>query len=133
MRALIIEDYAILAMTIAEELRDLGFENVSCASNCAEAIKLAASECPDLITADHRLFGESGIDAVREICAARPVPVVYIVALPDEVQREVPDAVILAKPFTSAGLADAVERAMTAFHSESWSPLSRDGPTAKAT
>lgn len=132
MRALIIEDYAILAMTIAEELRDLGFEYVACAYNCAEAIKLAAAECPDLITADHRLLGESGIAAVREICAARPVPVVYIVALPDEVQKEVPDAVVLAKPFNSAGLADAVERAMTAFHLEPWQFPSKDGPAASA-
>ena len=113
MHALIIEDYAILAMTIADELRDLGFDSVSCAATRAEAIKLAASECPDLITADHRLIGESGIDIVREICAARPVPVVYIVALPDEVRKEEPNAVILEKPFSTADLAKAVSKAMS--------------------
>ena len=112
MHALVIEDYEVLGMQIADELSDLGFDTVSRATTCAEAITLASQECPDLITADSRMGAESGIDAVRTICAARPIPVVYIVATADDVRRAVPDAIILEKPFSSVALGDAVRLAM---------------------
>ena len=113
MHALVIEDYAVLAMQIADELTDLGFATVSCAATCAEAITLAFQECPDLITADSRMGAESGFEAVRTICARLPIPVVYIVGTPEDVRVEVPDAIILEKPFTIVALGDAVRLAMS--------------------
>lgn len=108
MHALIIEDNVLISALIADQLRDRGFTSIACAETCADAIQLAADQCPDLITADHWLVGESGIDAVRKICEDRPIPVIYIVALPDQVLAEVPDAVILQKPLTSADLGKAL-------------------------
>ena len=112
MHALIIEDNVLITALIADELRDRGFTSMACAETCADAIRLAADQCPDLITADHWLAGESGIEAVRKICEVRPIPVIYIVALPDQVLVEEPDAVCLQKPITSVGLSNALIEVM---------------------
>jgi DNA-binding response OmpR family regulator len=112
MHALIIEDNVLITAMISDQLRDRGFSSVECAMSCAEAIALASANCPDLITADHRLAGESGIDVVRKICEIRPIPVIYIVALPNEVLDEEPDAVIVQKPFTIAELRRAIVEVM---------------------
>ena len=124
MHALIIEDNTLITAMIGDELRDRGF-SVACADTCEEAIALAASQCPDLITADHWLAGESGIEAVRTICANQHIPVVYIVALPDAVLAEEPDAFVIAKPFTLAELSKAIVEVMpTSYHA---SPDSNSG------
>ena len=114
MHALIIEDNVMITAQIADELRSRGFGSIECADTCDEAIAMAESQCPDLITADHWLVGESGISAVRKICENRPIPVIYIVALPDALLAEEPDAVVLQKPFTSRGLSKAIAEVMPA-------------------
>ena len=96
-------------------MKDCGFTSVDCAETCGEAISAAAKKCPDLITADHWLAGESGIDAVRKIFENRPIPVIYVVALPNEVRAEEPHAFILQKPFTAAQLEQAVEEVLRTF------------------
>lgn len=107
MHALIIEDNALITAQLADELSKRGF-SVDCAATCSEAIERAFKHRPDLITVDHWLVGESGISAIRKICANRPIPVVYVVALPDLVLAEVPHAVIVQKPFTLRDLDKAI-------------------------
>lgn len=111
MRALIIEDTELVALLIADGLKDLGFDDVVCASTTRQAINLAAQKCPDLITADDRLVDGSGVDAVRIICKDRFIPVLYIVALPEDVLKEEPLALVLEKPFSSRQLSTAVHQA----------------------
>lgn len=113
MRALIIEDTALVAILIADELKDLGYDDVVCASTTSDAIALATDLCPDLITADHRLGDDSGIEAVRIICKDRYIPVLYIVALPDDVLKEEPLAHVLEKPFSSRQLVTAVHQTIS--------------------
>ena len=130
MHALIIEDNVLITATIADELRERGF-SVACANTCHEAIAHAASQCPDLITADHCLAGESGIEAVRTICEDQHIPVIYIVALPDAVLAEEPDAVVLAKPFSSMELSKAIAEVMpTSYHSSADGNSVSASPTA---
>jgi len=130
MHALIIEDNILITSMVGDELRDRGF-SVACADTCEEAIELAASQCPDLITADHWLAGGSGIEAVRTICKDQHIPVIYIVALPEAVLAEEPDAVILAKPFTSADLSKAIVEVMpTSYHASATSGSVAVSPTA---
>lgn len=131
MHALIIEDNVIITAQIADELRKRGFTSVECADTCDEAIALAENQCPDLITADHWLDDESGISAVRKICENRSIPVIYIVALPDALLAEEPDAVVLQKPFTSRGLGEAVAEVMPAHsHLPNESDATGFSPTA---
>ena len=59
MHALIIEDDALLAMMIEDELRELGFTSVVTASTEEEAVSSIAMRCPDLVTSDGSLLAEA--------------------------------------------------------------------------
>ena len=98
MHALIIEQDMWIILMIEDVLRDLGFSSFALASSPAEAIAAADRRCPDLITSDIRLGSGHAIDAVRQICSARPVPVVFVTATPWEVRQHDPGAVIVPKP-----------------------------------
>jgi CheY-like chemotaxis protein len=111
MHALVIEDDAVTAMMIEDELRDLGFTSVDLAATEEEAISAVAGHCPDLVTSDGSLLMGSGIGAVRAIRAAVAVPVIFITADPERMRHRMPAAPILEKPFTVAQFIDAVELA----------------------
>jgi CheY-like chemotaxis protein len=111
MHALIIEDQALIAMMLEDELFELGFTSFDVASTQEAAIAAAKRRCPDLITADNRLTSGSGIEAVRIICAEQSIPTVYIVGNPHEVRGQLPDTIIVGKPFKRDELREAVQRA----------------------
>lgn len=111
MHALIIEDEAIIAMAIEDALRDCGFTSFSFATTVEAAVASAHSHCPDLITADVQLAPGSGIEAIEAICSDKPLPVVFITATGSEVREKFPDPVLVAKPFGSADVIEAVRRA----------------------
>jgi CheY-like chemotaxis protein len=102
---LIIEDFPVIAMSIQDELSDLGC-STAIASTEAEAVGLATELCPDLIIADARLAEGSGIDAVRRICRDRDVAVIFMSGDCEELKDEigVGGAAMLSKPFTTAAL-----------------------------
>jgi len=111
MHALIIEDQAIIAMMLEDELCELGYTSFDVADTQEEAISAAKRRCPDLIAADDRLTTGSGIAAVRIICAEQSIPTVYIVGNPHELKTRLPDAIVLGKPYMADDLREAVERA----------------------
>jgi two-component system, response regulator PdtaR len=112
--ALVLEDRAVIAAMIVDELAECGYTTFDVASSQEEAIRLAERRCPDLITADERLEHGSGIAAVRQICAHRQIPVIFITADGASIRRSVPDAVVLEKPFTRLGMVQAIEQAVLA-------------------
>jgi CheY-like chemotaxis protein len=112
MHALIIEDQFLVAALIEDVLRELGYTSFDLVDTEAEAIQAARERCPDLIIADERLSEGSGVKAVRVICADRSIPVVFITEYRTEVHREVPDAVLVGKPFGARALCEAVERSV---------------------
>lgn len=97
----------LVAMTIRDHLESCGYD-VAVASSKAQAISSAQLRCPDLITAEDNLEDGSGIDAIREICRDKSIPVIFIVTNSERVEREQPGAVILHKPFTQSALAEAM-------------------------
>lgn len=111
MHALVIEDQALIAMLLEDELCAFGFDSIDIATSQEEAIASARRRCPDLITADDRLTTGSGIDAVRIICAEQSIPTVYIVGNPDELRRRLPDTIVVGKPFMANELREAIQRA----------------------
>jgi CheY-like chemotaxis protein len=111
MHALVIEDDAITAMMIEDELRDLGYSSVNTASTEQEAIEAVARRCPDLVTSDGSLFHGTGVGAVRKIRAAFAVPVIFITGDPDQARNCIPDAPVVEKPFSISQLVAAVEAA----------------------
>lgn len=109
--ALIIEDNALIAVMIRDYLEEYGYDSVDLASTQGEAIQLAEQRCPDLITADDKLEPGSGVEAIRHICHDRAIPVIFIVADPTNVQRTLPNALFLQKPFSERALAIAIQAA----------------------
>ena len=114
MHALIIEQEMWITLVIEDALRELGYTSFVVAASQREALEAARAWSPDLITASVHLDSGSGLEAVREICVERPVPVVFVTATPWEVRRQDSGAVIVAKPFGQAALRDGVARAVAA-------------------
>lgn len=114
MHALIIEDEVLVADCIEQALYPLGYRSFDIAFSAGEAVAAAGRRCPDLITADLRLVDGTGIDAVLEICADRPIPVVFVTGNGTEILSRLPEAVVVDKPFEIRGLEAAVARASAA-------------------
>lgn len=109
--ALVIEDFPVIAMSIQDELADMGFSSAIAATE-AEAMALAEERCPDLIIADLRLAQGSGIDAVRRICRDRPIAVIFMSGDSDKLGGAgTGEAGFLTKPFTSNALRSIIDTA----------------------
>ncbi|HEX8214439.1 MAG TPA: response regulator [Allosphingosinicella sp.] len=116
MRALIIEQEALIACSIEDALRDIGFTSFDFACTVEDAVRVARRSCPDLITSDVRLGAGTGIDAVQAICAEKPIAVVFITATAWEVRQRLAGAVVVQKPFGSGDLKRAVATARDLAH-----------------
>jgi CheY-like chemotaxis protein len=119
LRALIIEDEPFIALLIEDLLRGAGYATFDFAASADDAVAAAKANCPDLIVSDFQLQGaQTGIDAIREICACSPIPVVFVTAHARDVREQLgdaPDVPIVRKPFVAGDLecALAVARPMT--------------------
>lgn len=111
MHALIIEQDTWVVFMIEDVLRELGYTSFSVASSREAAIEAANARCPDLITSDIRLGASSGVEAVRQICSDKPVPVVFVTATPWEIRESDSRAVVVPKPFAPATLKEGISRA----------------------
>jgi DNA-binding response OmpR family regulator len=116
MRALIIEQEALIACTIEDALREIGFTVFDFACTVPDAVTAAERCCPDLITSDVRLGCGTGLDAVQSICEAKTIPVVFVTATAWEVRERLAGAFVVQKPFGSGDLQRAVELAQAAGH-----------------
>ena len=110
MHALIIEDEALVAMSIEDALRDCGCTSFDHAASVEAAIEAAARHAPDLMTADVQLSPGCGVDAVEAICGSRPIPVFFITGTAAEVRARLPGHVVVDKPFRPDQIAAAVRR-----------------------
>jgi len=99
---LIIEDEPLIAMDIEQMVESLGHRVVGTARTHKEAVAMFARTNPRMVLADIQLAdGSSGIDAVNEILAGTPVPVIFITAFPERLltgERPEP-AFLVTKPF----------------------------------
>ena len=86
LRLLVVDDHEVVRQGLVALLdRRGGFEVVAQAGSVAESITMAARHEPDLVIMDVRLPDGSGIEACREIRAARPqTRVVMLTSYPDE-------------------------------------------------
>lgn len=113
MHALVIEDDAVTAMLIEEELRDFGFGSVDVASTEEEAIQSVTKKCPDLVTSDGSLLSGCGASAVARIRQFRPTPVIFVTGDPERARRCSPGLPVLEKPFSLTQFTAAVKEALT--------------------
>jgi DNA-binding NarL/FixJ family response regulator len=86
LRLLVVDDHEVVRQGLVALLdRRDGFEVVAQAASVAESITMAARFEPDVVIMDVRLPDGSGIEACREIRAARPeTKVVMLTSYPDE-------------------------------------------------
>lgn len=109
--ALIIEDEMLIALEVESLLHDFGFITCDIADNPADAVRCALAHKPDLVTADVRILGGTGIEAMRAITAELgPIPHIYVTGNPDMISGQT-SAPIVDKPLTRRALAAACERA----------------------
>ena len=88
-KILIVEDEAIIAMEIENQLQGLGYEVTSIVDTGEKAIKKAEEDKPDLMLMDIRIKGEmDGIEAAEEIRNRFGIPVVFSTAYLDEERIE---------------------------------------------
>lgn len=115
-RVLIVEDEAIVAMTLEALVEDFGLEACGSAATGIEAIELAKALRPDLILMDVSLMGEmDGIEAARLARDAVGVRIVFVTAygsgeIMDRIRSIHPDAPVVPKPVDPSALRRAIER-----------------------
>jgi PAS domain S-box-containing protein len=81
----IVEDEAVIAMEMAQRLRDFGYDVVGTAASGDQALALAAESRPDLIMMDIQIKGNSdGIETARRIRERFDVPILFMTAYGDE-------------------------------------------------
>jgi DNA-binding response OmpR family regulator len=110
MHALIIEDDALSAMLMEDELRDNGFTSCDTAPTEEDAITSVAIRWPDLVISDGSLLGGSGISAVKRIRDSAQVPVIFVTGDPENARRHMPGTPVIGKPFSIYELARAIEQ-----------------------
>lgn len=114
MRVLVIEDNAVLSLTLEVMLKKLGFSEIQKAYTPKNALALIEEWEPDLLLVDINLDSDlSGIDIVRIAQKKRSVSVVYTTANSDQYHRELaketPHDAYLIKPLNFRTLSSAIE------------------------
>jgi DNA-binding NarL/FixJ family response regulator len=115
---LIVEDEALIAMSLAAEIQAMGLEVCATAATARRAVELAERHRPRLVLMDVRLSGEAdGVAAAMEMHRRGvPVPIVYVTGSrePETVARIRGDhpTALLFKPVLPDELRDAVRRAL---------------------
>jgi DNA-directed RNA polymerase specialized sigma24 family protein len=114
-KVLVIEDDALMAMSIAHIVQHMGHEVCGVAHSRRHALAQVHASQPTLILADVRLRdGDTGIATVREIVRRRPVPVIFITGHAQDVIREqqLRPTLVIGKPFAPHTLEAAVRRVL---------------------
>ena len=142
-RILVIEDEPAIADTITYALRTEGFDVMWCATG-AEALRLLEENGVSLIVLDVGLPDWNGFELCREIRKTSTIPIIFLTARADEVDRvvglEIGGDDYIPKPFSPRELAarvKAVLRRSAAVANESGavpvdSPLAIDKQRMKA-
>ena len=115
MRALLVEDEALVAMIVEESLTSLGFDPV-CVSSAREALDAYAAARPELAVIDVGLPDMRGDELAAELRRRDPeLPIILASGYdPVEIKSRFPGdrrLACLAKPYTEDDLAQAMREA----------------------
>jgi CheY-like chemotaxis protein/DNA-directed RNA polymerase specialized sigma24 family protein len=112
---LIIEDEPVIAMDIAEIVRQAGHVVLGIATTRQEAVAMAERQRPGLVLADIALADDSsGIKAVDDIQRQGPIPAIFITAFPERLldDERVEPSLLISKPFSEHLLRVAIAQAL---------------------
>ena len=114
-RVLVIEDEAVIALDVADIVRNAGHQVVGIAATEKTAIELAKQHSPHLVLADIQLRGgDSGIAAVNQIMRSMDIPVIFVTGYPERLLtgKQVEPAFVISKPFDPDLLRAAIAQAL---------------------
>jgi len=114
-RVLVIEDEAVIALDVADIVRNAGHQVVGIAATEKTAVELAKQHSPHLVLADIQLRGsDSGIAAVNQIMRSMTVPVIFVTGYPERLLtgKQVEPAFVISKPFDPDLLRAAIAQAL---------------------
>jgi two-component system, response regulator PdtaR len=122
-RILIVEDEAVISLSLCEVLGLVGLDVVGVAANVTDALCIAENTHPDLAIFDIHLQGQrDGIEGARLLRQRFNVPVVFMTANGDQDMRarasEIEPAAYLTKPVHPKRLIAAIENALQASRAE---------------
>jgi CheY-like chemotaxis protein len=115
MSVLIIEDEALIAHELQSIVRNLGLSVAGMARNRAEALRIADASRPQLIFADYKLRGDTGVDIVNAIREHLNASVIYVTAHPEAVAAAGANSdIVIPKPFNVRTVERAVQTHLAA-------------------
>jgi response regulator NasT len=82
-RVMIAEDNELIALTLEEQLSNLGYNVVGVAHTGTEAVRMCTKLQPDIVLMDIQMPELSGDGAAKEIAKQQPTPVVMLTAYSD--------------------------------------------------
>ena len=110
MRILIVEDEAVLALTLEVSLREAGHVVIGPAMTETRAIALVEMETPDLALVDIRLQGGDSGTAVARRLRRRGIPSLFLSGQIDEARAHRDNAIgCLGKPYSPAHVLASIE------------------------
>ena len=117
LKVLILEDEALIALSMQEVLSLVGVEVVGVAATVGEALRLAGSTDPDVAICDVRLAGRrDGIDGAVLLHESSGLPVIFVTGQDDSTTRQraakVDPVAYLEKPVRPQELIAAVQAAI---------------------
>jgi response regulator NasT len=112
LRIAVADDEPDMREYFLDTLPDLGHEVVAVACNGRELIEQCGTSHPDLVITDIKMPDMDGIEAAREICRTRPLPIILVSAYHDAelIERAEQDHILayLVKPIKQADLEPAI-------------------------
>ena len=122
-RILVVEDEAVIARDISQQLEALGYDPVGRTARGDEAVQLVGQLRPDLVLMDIHLEGPTdGIEAASQIREQFSIPVVFLTAFASEpiIQRAKTAGPFgyIVKPFEEHELHRIIEMGLHQHHTE---------------
>ena len=109
-KVLLVDDEEIIREATADMLADAGY-TVMQADSAAEALKIARGERPDIVVADYKMPGMSGIELAEALRATRPsLPFLLITGFANLTDADSAGLPRLAKPFREVEIATRVAK-----------------------
>ena len=110
---LILDDEALIAMMIEDEVRELGAETVLIFSDPSEAMDAASTAPLDCAILDIFIRGKADYLVARTLLS-RGVPFVFSTGrIPESLDEDFRHVPVLSKPFSPAELQTAISQAMS--------------------
>ena len=108
-RVLVVEDDAILALSLEEELRAIGVTDVEICPSTEDALKALRAEKPDVLVLDVHLADRSDGWAIAELVdhiGPKPPRIIFSTGAPGDIPEDVAQlGAILEKPYDPQDLA----------------------------